>query len=68
MACPDCRAEPATKRGECVGDNIDGLLAEYGSWQIYPSEGALIRFLFRVLSKLQSLGTVPAIDWAAYAA
>ncbi len=39
-----------------------------GSLQIYPSEGALIRFLFRVLSKLQSLGTVPAIDWAAYAA
>ena len=23
-------------------------------------------FLFRLLDRLQSLGTVPAIDWAAY--
>lgn len=36
--------------------------------KIVPTEGALIYFLFRLLSKLQSLGTVPAIDWAAYAA
>lgn len=28
---------------------------------------ALIFFLFRLLNKLQSLGTVPAIDWNAYA-
>lgn len=34
---------------------------------IVPKEGALIYFLFRLLGKLQSLGTVPAIDWAAYA-
>ncbi len=43
-------------------DTFDGHL------QVCPSEGALIRFLFRLLSKLQSLGTVPAIDWSAYAA
>lgn len=42
-------------------DSFDGNL------QIVPSEGALIYFLFRLLSKLQSLGTVPAIDWSAYA-
>lgn len=36
--------------------------------KIVPADGALIYFLFRLLSKLQSLGTVPAIDWAAYAA
>jgi hypothetical protein len=39
-----------------------------GKLIIVPQEGALIYFLFRLLSKLQSLGTVPAIDWAAYAA
>ncbi|WYX16400.1 DUF6602 domain-containing protein [Achromobacter xylosoxidans] len=43
-------------------DTFDGQL------KIVPAEGALIYFLFRLLSKLQSLGTVPAIDWAAYAA
>lgn len=31
------------------------------------SENALIYFLFRFLNQLQSLGTVPAIDWNAYA-
>jgi hypothetical protein len=35
--------------------------------KIVPEDGALIFFLFRLLSKLQSLGTVPAIDWATYA-
>lgn len=30
-------------------------------------ESGLVFFLFRLLSKLQSLGTVPAVDWAAYA-
>jgi hypothetical protein len=32
-----------------------------------PQQNALIFFLFRLLQKLQSLGTVPAIDWNAYA-
>ncbi len=32
-----------------------------------PKNNALIFFLFRLLNKLQSLGTVPAIDWNAYA-
>lgn len=47
---------------------------EHGSYDVFdgqPSimdgDGALIYFLFRLLSKLQSMGTVPAIDWAAYA-
>lgn len=30
-------------------------------------ESGLVFFLFRLLSKLQSLGTAPAVDWAAYA-
>jgi hypothetical protein len=29
---------------------------------------ALVFFLFRLLQRLQTLGTVPAIDWNAYAA
>lgn len=32
-----------------------------------PIDNSLIYFLFRLLQKLQSLGTVPAIDWNAYA-
>jgi len=43
-------------------DNFDGAL------KVVSKEAGLIYFLFRLLSKLQSLGTVPAIDWAAYAA
>lgn len=38
------------------------------SFTFGPPQNALIYFLFRVLQKLQSLGTVPAIDWNAYAA
>jgi hypothetical protein len=30
-------------------------------------KNALVVFLFRLLQKLQSLGTVPMIDWNAYA-
>jgi hypothetical protein len=37
-----------------------------GDLRVIPAAGALIYFLFRLLGKLQSLGTVPAIDWAAY--
>lgn len=37
-----------------------------GTLMIMRDEGALIFFLFRLLARLQSLGTVPAIDWSAY--
>ncbi len=37
------------------------------SFTFGPSQNALVYFLFRLLQKLQSLGTVPAIDWNAYA-
>lgn len=39
-----------------------------GNIEIGPKDQALAYFLFRLLQKLQSLGTVPAIDWNAYAA
>jgi len=38
-----------------------------GELAIGSADGALMRFLFRLLGKLQSLGTVTAIDWDAYA-
>jgi hypothetical protein len=51
-----------------------GCALEHGSFDTFDGamraagpEGGLVVFLFRLLAKLQSLGTVPAIDWAAYA-
>lgn len=50
-----------------------GCALEHGSFDVHDGQlvvadgaGALMFFLFRLLSRLQSLGTVPAIDWAAY--
>lgn len=42
-------------------DTFDGPLRVVGA------EGGLVFFLFRLLAQLQSLGSVPAIDWSAYA-
>jgi hypothetical protein len=51
-----------------------GLAVSGGSFDTYdgeiligPKENALTFFIFRLLQKLQSLGTVPAIDWNKYA-
>lgn len=38
-----------------------------GSLQSGPLDNSLAYFIFRLLQKLQSLGTVPAIDWNKYA-
>ena len=38
-----------------------------GQLEVVSGESPLMYFLFRLLGKLQSLGTVPAIDWMAYA-
>lgn len=37
-----------------------------GDLLVATEQGALMFFLFRFLSRLQSLGSVPAIDWVAY--
>ena len=37
-----------------------------GALTVTTEQGALMHFLFRLLSRLQSLGSVPAIDWASY--
>lgn len=67
----DCLASlPENHRLDCgcaiakgAFDNFDGGDA----LKVVPAQGALIYFLFRLLAKLQSLGTVPAIDWGEYA-
>lgn len=58
---------------ECISKLDCGCALEHGSFDFHDGElvvateqGALMFFLFRLLSRLQSLGTVPAIDWAAY--
>jgi hypothetical protein len=38
-----------------------------GAYAFGPPENALAHFAFRLLWKLQSLATVPAVDWLAYA-
>ncbi len=48
------------------GASFDTFNVDY-SFTFGPSQNALIFFLFRFLQKLQSLGTVAAIDWNAYA-
>lgn len=54
---------------DCGCALADGAFDTFdGSLRVYPSDGALIGFLFRLLSKLQPLGSAPAIDWGAYAA
>jgi hypothetical protein len=65
--------------GGLVGDRtIDcGFAATGASFDIFaganaysfgPTDNALAYFAFRLLSRLQSLATVPAVDWTAYAA
>ena len=38
-----------------------------GGYTLGPKENALVFFIFRLLKRLQSVGTVPAVDWSAYA-
>lgn len=43
------------------------VYAEDRSYALGPKENARAYFAFRLLSKLQSLATIPAVDWLAYA-
>lgn len=49
-----------------TGASFD-VFAGPDAFTIGPSENALAYFAFRLLSKLQSLATVPVVDWMAYA-
>ncbi len=66
-----CHSElDGLKRLDC-GLAVDGhsfdTFAGDDRYTCCASENALVFFLFRLLNQLQSLGTVPAIDWNAYA-
>lgn len=50
-----------------VKDQSFDVFAKDGVPSFSPKGNALVFFVFRLLQKLQSLGTVPAIDWNAYA-
>ena len=49
-----------------AGASFD-IFAGGGAYTYGPTENALAYFAFRLLWKLQSLATVPAVDWMAYA-
>lgn len=49
-----------------TGASFD-IFSEDERYVVGPSENALAFFAFRLLWKLQSLATVPAVDWMAYA-
>ena len=61
--------------GLAKGHELDSVLAVEGdAWDSYdaedhfaPNDNALVYFAFRLLHKLQSMGTAPAVDWMAYA-
>jgi len=51
-----------------AGLAVSGGCFDYydASLKMGPADNALTYFLFRFLQKLQTLGTVPAVDWSAY--
>lgn len=52
---------------DCACALEQGCFDQYDGKLLTVSEhGSLMFFLFRLLSRLQALGSVPAIDWAAY--
>jgi hypothetical protein len=53
--------------GFAAGGASFDTFADDGSFTFGPRNNALAFFAFRLLSKLQSLATVPAVDWMAYA-
>jgi hypothetical protein len=53
--------------GLAVSGNAFDTFSSDGEIKYCNTENALIFFLFRFLNQLQALGTVPAIDWNAYA-
>jgi hypothetical protein len=67
-----CHAELTGDKRVNFGLAVDGHCFDTfdagGGYNYCKSENALVYFLFRFLNQLQSLGTVPAIDWNAYAA
>ena len=70
-AFENCHADLTGLQRLNCGLAVDGhafdTFAAGSKYTFCNSENALVYFLFRLLNQLQSLGTVPAIDWNAYA-
>lgn len=66
-----CHAALTGQRRLDCGLAVDGhafdTFEPAGTYTYCKSANALVYFLFRFLNQLQTLGTVPAIDWNAYA-
>lgn len=74
----DARALLADNLAKHLGDQrLDlGIALDTGAFEFEPTAAApltylpgdtsLVHFLYRLLARLQALGTVPAIDWSAY--
>src|SRR5262249_27922809 len=60
---PECRLDCVLAVSRASFDIYDAQL----NHTILTGRNALVFFLFRLLQRLQSLGTVPAIDWNSYA-
>jgi hypothetical protein len=61
------RGEHGVDCGLAVSGHAFDVFDGGSQYAVCAGSNALIFFLFRLLNKLQSLGTVPAIDWNAYA-
>jgi hypothetical protein len=46
--------------------NVGSFDSYEGSHRVWKSDQGLARFLFRLLHQLQTVGTVPAVEWARY--
>ncbi len=57
----DCRLDCGLAVNGASFDTFDG------NYTFGPNHNALVFFFFRLLKRLQAVGTVPAVDWAAYA-
>jgi len=63
-----CNALTGDEKLDCVFA-VNGHCSDTydGAYNTYDGTNALAYFAFRLLSKLQGLGTAPAADWTAYA-
>lgn len=66
------KALQAMKNEEAIDCGVGLMSGAFDSFSgelvLRDGENSLIYFVFRLLQKLQSMGTVPAVDWNSYAA
>lgn len=67
MASDKLSGDRTINCGCALSQGAFDTFAPDGAMTFGTREADLVFFLFRLLDKLQSLGTVPAIDWNAYA-